>query len=460
MFPEEFIRRIKTQQYIDDELLLRSLAEPSPVSIRINSIKWGKIPAGSDRVPWCNEGWYLKQRPSFTFDPLFHAGCYYPQEASGMFTGEVFRQVTSGSSGLKVLDLCGAPGGKSTHISSLLGNNGFIVANEVIKSRARILADNITRWGIGNTMVTCNDPSAFSTIFGYFDVILVDAPCSGEGMFRDRIAVNEWSVSNTVLCAERQKRILLDAWPALREGGILIYSTCTFNPAENEEQVKWLMDTRQAESVTIDTGLYDGIKEIEYYGIKGYGFYPGLIRGEGFFISAIKKIDNEDSAGSGKNKTRFIFNLKEDRKKVAGWLKHEPGTILRDENTVYTIPVTAEEYEVLCNQLNIIKKGTELFTEKNRDIIPSHELVISELFSGNIIPSIELPLSGAINFLRKEQLKDIPIPVGWAVVKYLGINIGLIKNIGARINNYFPVEWRIRMNPERDKTKEIISWIN
>lgn len=460
MFPEEFIRRIRTQQYIDNELLLSSLEESSPISIRINKSKWNRIPSESVQVPWCSEGWYLRQRPSFTLDPLFHAGCYYPQEASGMFTGELFRQLTAGMENLKVLDLCAAPGGKSTHLSSLIGNNGFLVANEVIKSRAGILSDNITRWGIGNTIVTSNDPSVFRKIKGYFDLILVDAPCSGEGMFRDQVAVKEWSVPNTILCAERQKRILLDVWPCLKEGGLLIYSTCTFNPAENEEQVRWLLDTRRAESLTVNTQDVQGITEIEKGGIKGYGFYPGKIHGEGFFISAIKKLDYDAPDGFVKNRTRLTFDLREDIKKVKEWLKNSPETLLNDNNKLYSVPVPASEYAMLADHLNIIKKGTEIFTVKNRDIIPSHELVLSDSISPDILPAYELSITDSLNFLRKDQIASGSFTDGWAIIKYSGVNLGIIKNIGSRINNYFPVDWRIRMAPDPDKIKNIISWID
>ena len=459
MFPEEFIRRIKTQQYIDDQLLLASLQEPSPASIRLNSHKWKRIPSGSVQVPWCGEGWYLMVRPSFTLDPLFHAGCYYPQEASGMFTGEVFSQVTPGMENLKVLDLCAAPGGKSTHLSGLIGNNGFLVANEVIKQRAKILADNITRWGLGNTLVTNNDPSEFSGLRGYFDVILVDAPCSGEGMFRDQVAINEWSVSNTLLCAERQKRILLDAWPSLKEGGVLIYSTCTFNPSENEEQVRWLIDTKRAESVTVCTDTFNGITEIEYERIRGYGFYPGKITGDGFFISVIKKLEKEEPADYIKNKTRINLDLKGDRVKVKEWLQTSPAAVLNEENKLFSVPVPAGDYSMLAAHLNIIKRGTEIFTQKNMDIIPSHDLVLSTSILPDVLPSYELTLAESLKFLRKDQFTSGTFANGWGIVKYMGVNLGLIKNIGSRINNYFPVEWRIRMSPDSEKIKNIIRWI-
>ncbi|MCU0456691.1 MAG: RsmB/NOP family class I SAM-dependent RNA methyltransferase [Bacteroidales bacterium] len=279
MLPGDFIERIRFQPYLDQDVLIKALEEPAPVSVRINTGKWSHIPAGAEPIPWCVNGYYLNERPSYTLDPLFHAGCYYPQEASGMFLEQVFRQLFRGEEFTRALDLCGAPGGKSTHLSTLIGGNGFLVANEVIRQRALILAENITKWGLANSMVTQNDPAAFGALPGFFDLMLVDAPCSGEGMFRDQVARDQWSADNARLCSERQRRILTDAWPALKKNGILVYSTCTFNPSENEENVKWLVSERDAETLKIDISGFEGIKEIIHEGIYGYGFHPGRIRG-------------------------------------------------------------------------------------------------------------------------------------------------------------------------------------
>src|SRR5450759_4291162 len=299
MFPEGFKQRILDQKSIDAEALLKALEEPSPVSIRINPSKWNKRPLNAESVPWCKNGYYLGIRPSFTLDPLFHSGCYYPQEASGMFLEQAVKQTTESLENIRVLDLCGAPGGKSTHLSDLIGPDNLLVANEVIRSRAAILAETVTKWGSGNTIVTQNDPALFGRLSEYFDIIVVDAPCSGEGMFRNNVAINEWSVDNTAHCSERQKRILMDIWPALKENGILIYSTCTFNPGENEENIKWLIGKHEAEIVRLNIAEFKGITEIDYQGIYGYGFYPDRIRGEGFFLSVIRKTGKQ-----GKNHIR------------------------------------------------------------------------------------------------------------------------------------------------------------
>ena len=222
MFPEAFIQRISAQEYIVPATLLQALKEPSPVSLRVNRAKWSKVPLNSEPVPWCSSGYYLPYRPAYTLDPLFHSGCYYPQEASSMFLEKVFRTAPGFGENMKVLDLSGSPGGKSTHISGLIGPSGLLISNEVIRSRATVLAETLTKWGSGNVMVTQNDPSVLGRLTGYFDLILVDAPCSGEGMFRSSAAVSEWSVDSTGHCSVRQKRILSEIWSALKEDGFLV----------------------------------------------------------------------------------------------------------------------------------------------------------------------------------------------------------------------------------------------
>jgi len=456
-FPEEFIKRINSQPGINGPLLIEALGEQSPVSIRINRDKWIKEPEASLKVPWCSDGYYLAKRPSFTLDPLFQSGCYYPQEASGMFTGEAFRQVSGDKNGIRVLDLCGAPGGKSTHLSSLIGERGILVSNEVIRSRAGILSGNISRWGKFNTIVTSSDPSAFSKLEEYFDLIAVDAPCSGEGMFRDEIAIREWSPSNALLCSERQRRIIRDVWPSLCSGGYMIYSTCTFNPSENEENIKWIVDNCEGESVKLDLSGFTGIHEISYRGITGYGFYPGMIKGEGFFLSVIRKNGEKTLRETVRTKHSFRTDLKEEKIAMQKLLRKSVPFMMRDADDIYAVPFEADEYSMLRQKVNIIKRGVHLYEMKGSDIIPSHELVLSELCSDEAFPSFEVDDKNAVAFLRKESLSAVGLPEGWVVLRYRGVNIGLVKNIGRRINNYFPVGWRIRMQAGKESA-EIINW--
>ena len=458
MFPQAFIKRISSQKYVDTASLLKALDEPSPVSIRINSRKWNRKPLNSEPVPWSSNGYYMKTRPSYTPDPLFHAGCYYPQEASGMFIEQVLLQVTDISEPLRVLDLCGAPGGKSILLADMISPQSLLVANEVIRSRASILSETLTKWGTGNVIVTNSDPSAFSRLSGYFDVILVDAPCSGEGMFRTVVARDEWSESNTGHCSERQRRILMDVWPALKENGVLIYSTCTFNPGENEENIKWLVDKHKAESVKMDVSDFIGIKEIDYQSIMGYGFYPDKIRGEGFFISLVRKTEKQELPASGKNRMAGFSPAGNELQTLRKWTALPDERLLKWGDDIWGLPCSMDNYINLFQNLRIVKAGTKICTVKNDDYLPSHDLAMSDLFSTDIFPSLELDYEEAIAFLRRDRLRPKIGQQGWTLVKFMGINIGLVKNLGNRLNNYYPVEWRIRMEMPQADEITLINW--
>ena len=462
MFPEAFIRRIKKQSCIDSEELLRALREKSVASIRLNRLKWDRDPPDSSPVPWCRDGFFPGPRPSYTMDPLYHAGCYYPQESSGMFLEEIFRQTRPEPGNYKILDLCGAPGGKSTHLSSLIGKTSLLIANEVIRSRALILAENVTKWGIPNVIITQSDASAFTRLPGYFDIILVDAPCSGEGMFRDRIARNEWSEDNAAMCSDRQKRILMDVWPALKEEGILIYSTCTFNPAENEENVKWITERKGAETVRLDISEYKGIIEINHRGIYGYGFYPGKVRGEGFFISVVRKkekppekisnIKSDANPGVSREEIRVatdIYDTVADR-------------LIKYNDEIIAIPCNYGEYRKISGALKIVKAGPGLARMKNRsgnlNIVPLHDLALSVSYKKEAYPTVDLSLDKAQVYLSRGQIAPEKFRPGWNIVRYQGVNLGFINNIGTRINNYYPMDWRIRTDVSKNRGDKLIEW--
>jgi 16S rRNA C967 or C1407 C5-methylase (RsmB/RsmF family)/NOL1/NOP2/fmu family ribosome biogenesis protein len=459
MFPEEFIKRIGTQKYIDAEALLKSLEEPSPVSIRINPSKWNKKPLSSTPVPWSTNGYYLESRPSYTLDPLFHSGCYYPQEASSMFLEQLIKQTGGSLQNSRILDLCAAPGGKSTLLSDIIGEGGLLVANEAIRQRAVVLAETLTKWGRGNVLVTQNDPSAFGRLPGYFDIILVDAPCSGEGMFRGNIAVNEWSAGNTAHCAERQKRILMDVWPSLKENGILIYSTCTFNPGENEENIKWLIEKNQAECLRIDLSDFSGIKEIVFDGIFGYGFYPNSIRGEGFFISAIRKKGFQENLRLKSQRKAELNPGKSDLDSVIRYTDFSNERIFRWGDEIFAVPCSMDEYLHLFSSLKIVKAGTKLFAVKNGKYLPSHELALSVMLKTDAFPRYEINLAEALSFMRRDTFTIQNAVKGWVIITHRGINLGFVNNLGTRVNNYFPVEWRIRMDLPETGKENIIKWV-
>jgi 16S rRNA C967 or C1407 C5-methylase (RsmB/RsmF family)/NOL1/NOP2/fmu family ribosome biogenesis protein len=460
MFPEDFKQRITDQKYIDSEALLEALEETSPVSIRLNASKWNRRPLNPEPVPWCKTGYYLENRPSYTLDPLFHSGCYYPQEASGMFLEQTFRQSVPDMNNIRVLDLCGAPGGKSILISDIIGPGNLLVANEAIRSRSVILSETVTKWGSGNVLVTQNDPAAFGKMSGYFDIIFVDAPCSGEGMFRSQVALNEWSSENSAHCSDRQKRIIMDVWPALKENGIMIYSTCTFNPGENEENIKWLTGKHEAESVRLDITEFNGITEIDFDGIYGYGFYPDKIKGEGFFISVLRKTGRQEKLIIRSQRKYDMKPGKAEKSVAERWTSFPEERLLKWRDELIAVPCGMNDYFHLFQNTSIVKPGIKIFTVKKSDFLPMHELALSVFLKKGVFPENETELSEVLTFLKRDSFSLKNAPRGWNLIRYKGVNMGFVNNIGNRVNNYFPVEWRIRMNLPEPGKENLITWVD
>ncbi len=400
-------------------------------------------------VPWCPHGCYLPQRPSFTFDPLFHAGTYYVQEASSMFLWEVLRQtVGSQTDGLKVLDLCAAPGGKSTLLASYF-SDGLVVANEVIRNRAAVLAENITKWGCANTVVTNSDPKNFAALGGYFDVMVVDAPCSGSGLFRkDADAIAEWSEGNVLLCSQRQQRILADAYGALKNNGVLIYSTCSYSKEEDEDITAWVCEELGAETVRLRIDAAWGIVEVGDDGSKAYGyrFYPYLLQGEGFFIAAFVKRGGVEA----QHRVQVLQKTtKEETAAIEPFVNsREELFYFRQAENIIAVPARwKNDVAILQKHLYLRKAGVTLGELKGRDMVPNHELAVSLLNSSNVA-QIPLSLQQAIQYLQKKDVELSNLPRGWALATYEGINLGWVKVLPNRINNYYPVEWRILKNTQ------------
>jgi NOL1/NOP2/fmu family ribosome biogenesis protein len=395
-------------------------------------------------VSWSQYGYYIRERPSFTFDPLFHAGLYYVQEASSMFLEQALKQTVDLSQPLKVLDLCAAPGGKSTHIQSLISKGSILVSNEVIRSRANILKDNIIKWGCENVMVTNNDPKDFSGLENYFDVIVVDAPCSGSGLFRrDEEAIDEWSLNNVALCGQRQQRILADVWPALKKNGVLIYSTCSYSKEEDEDIINWLMNELPiAHTSTIAQCPFSidqnwGI--IESNG--GYRFWPDKVKGEGFFLACFRKTGGEENP-SLKAKIKAEPATKKEIDILEKWVKKEGIHFIKYKDTVYGWPEQlVNEFNLLLTNLRVIYSGTiigEFFRDK---MVPDHALAMSQLI--NEVEATALNYDQAIWYLKRKDLHIEPQKKGWQLVTYQGHSLGWINALPNRINNYYPKELRI-----------------
>lgn len=382
--------------------------EGLPVSIRLNPYKRPEselpILEGAVRVPWCEHGYILAQRPVFTLHPLFHAGCYYVQDSSAMYVGHLFRKLVEDMPGrLRVLDLCAAPGGKTTDLASSLraqcGDDFLLVSNEVMKQRAGILDDNVARWGDPNVVVTSVDPAAFAGLRGFFDVIVADVPCSGEGMFRkDARAREEWSEDVVRLCASRQRRILADVWPSLRQGGVLVYSTCTYEQAENDDNLEWAASELGGEIVVPE-------EEFSEYGVRltrhGHLLKAGESLGEGQWAGALRR-------------------------------SSDPGRRVEDET--------------LLSRLRPLRMGPKLGTMKGNVLVPDPDLALSIGFDKQSYPCVEVDKPTALHYLHRDSLVLPGAPLGYVALTYRGVPIGFVKNIGNRCNNLHPQGRRILMD--------------
>lgn len=445
--PCGFIERTKPLLKQEWEAFLSALNNESPVSIRLNKNKNIFINETIvNKVPWCNEGFYLPQRPQFTFDPLFHAGCYYVQEASSMFVFQALKKYVTEDS--KILDLCAAPGGKSTLIADFMTDNSLLVTNDVIKSRAFILSENITKWGHSNAIVTNNDPSSFIQLKHYFDVVLVDAPCSGEGMFRkDAGAIEEWSLDNVKLCVERQRRILSDVWNSLKPNGILLYSTCTYNVEENEDNVLWIKDKLGADILPLELEKEWGVSPSVKGDIPVYRFFPHKTKGEGFFLAVLRKHDDNINPSRRKKEKNKVKNKDILSKDYRDYINLSDSFYYSKGENWYAMPDTfKEDISFIDSYLNIISSGIKIGETKGKDFIPAQSLALSNFINRMAFAEYELDWKNAISYLKREPLFLTDAPIGYILLTYKNTPIGFAKNIKSRANNLYPQEWRIRSN--------------
>ncbi|MNU73470.1 Ribosomal RNA small subunit methyltransferase F [compost metagenome] len=436
--PEAFVKRVSEDAFLGTSLL-DALNEEQPIAIRINSLKGASVFNDLEVIPWSKNGFYLKARPIFTLDPHFHGGRYYPQEAGSQFIDCILRQIPLPEDPI-VLDLCAAPGGKSTLIADFLGGKGLLLANEVIQNRSRILKENLTKWGAKNTLISNNDPSDFETLNNTFDCILIDAPCSGEGMFRkDQEARNEWSVESVNLCAARQKRIVMDVWDSLKPNGYLIYSTCTFNEQENEENVEWILDQTNSELVSLEIPLArKGRKEIGHYAL------PSELKTEGFYAVVIRKLGEERTPKNKAKKKSSLTRIKAESW-MNEWISTDESEFVQWNNYLFAVPEgKLELIENLHHKLRIIKMGTELGEISRKGLIPNEALALSNGLLSSQIPTIELSKEEALHYLKGETF-NLNGTHGFNTVSFEGTKLGWIKHLGNRFNNLYPKEWRIRM---------------
>lgn len=449
--PIEFVDTLQREIGAEEaERLCAVLDGEALTSIRLNPYKEADTYNG-DGVAWCKWGRYLAERPQFTLDPLLHGGSYYVQEASSQFVAHILDG--EALAGKRILDMCAAPGGKSTIYSTLVGHEGLVVANDISRSRTLALSDNVQRWGLGNVVVTCGEPRYIGAFESWFDVVAVDAPCSGEGMFRKMDeARSEWSPSAPEMCAERQREILAEAWRALRPGGVLIYSTCTFNHTEDEGIAQWLMEEYGDEVVA-----YEDITPPEEWGIvrsevgvfQCFHFYPHRAAGEGFFAAVARKSEGGAKRVTPKARRKPFAELsRADSAVVAKWVddasKH---TFKLVGDTIYAYnSAVVDDVVALASSLNVVYSGVAMGQIFKGKLKPEHPLALYIGRADDVVPAVELDLEQSLCYLRRQDVAASPFTEGINVVTYKGIAIGFIKRIGARCNNMYPMEQRIIKN--------------
>ncbi|MCB0633820.1 MAG: hypothetical protein R2824_16905 [Saprospiraceae bacterium] len=443
--PASFVSQMQDQ--LDQEFpdFLNALYRPAPVSIHINVLKSVNKKENIDGVKWYSNGVYFAERPNFTLDPVFQAGAYYVQEASSMLIAEAARQLIDLNQDLRILDLCAAPGGKSTLLASLISEDSLLVSNEVIRSRYQVLDYNLIKWGISNRITTSQDAERFAGLTDFFDLILVDAPCSGEGLFRkDPQAVQEWSPEQVKLCSARQQRILTATIPLLKPGGILLYSTCTYNDLENSDNAEWLLENYPLEitplSFPVDWNIRDRV--------VGYQCYPHLVRGEGLYLSAFRKTsgDIQHNRKSPKNLPYQEPLSKGKTGALTPWVASNPSMRFFEDQKGQITGIPDNQYEhilQLSPYLRYFRMGTPIGSFKGKDFIPDPALALANVLHPEV-PSVSVDLDTALQFLKKESIATTA-KTGWHLVRFEGLGLGWIKVLPNRINNYYPKEWRIRM---------------
>lgn len=451
--PEEFTAY--TRQLMGEDVFRKfmdGMEEQPPVSVRINPFKYDSklmsLPAEEEAVvEWCAEGRYLQSRPLFTLDPLLHAGAYYVQEAASMYVTDVVRRFAPSDRPLMVLDLCAAPGGKSTALRSVLPEGSLLMTNEPMRQRANILVENIQKFGHPDVVVTNNYAIDYQRSGLKFDIILADVPCSGEGMFRkDEGAISEWSVANVKKCAELQRSIIDDIMPCLADGALLIYSTCTFNAHEDEDNTAYIV------------AEYGMEKLCERH------FIPGVTQTEGLYMCALRKGDVQ-SCVLGSERSKAVKNGKrrekgkvspavQGAKEASRWVakSDEFDFVMLGGRVAAVKKHWRDKYDLAEKKLRVMHAGIEIGISKGRDLVPSQSLALSTALAPGAFPCIDVDKDTALRYLRREAI-ELPQEMerGYVIVSYMGLPLGFLKNLGNRANNLYPQEWKIKMNNNFNK---------
>lgn len=470
--PKDFLETSVSIFGRESEEFLASLDSEPSLGIHINAEKMQKtgvvIPDNAERVEWTSNGFYLKSRPRFTFDPFLHAGAYYVEEPSSMFVEKALNYIQKDIRIDRALDLCAAPGGKSIMIRNSM-KGGLLVSNEPLSKRAAVLTENLAKWGNPDIIVTSDFPEAFDGLTGFFDLIATDVPCSGEGMFRkDETARSEWSKANVENCVQRQRDILRTIWPTLRKGGYIIYSTCTFNRREDEENVLFIANELGAEIINLETDAdWHICGDTTGRNLPVYHFFPHKTRGEGFFLALLKKTSDTPPAENRKSKKKKPETVSADG--FAEWINCKENFDFHKSKDGITAlrKAFADDYAAISEKLNVICAGVRVCTEKpakfsnsarkpKPQFVPAPGFALSSCLNRKAFPDISLNYSDAIKFLRGESIPPtVYAPRGWVTVSYRNLPLGFANNVGSRLNNSYPPAWRIRSTYVPDSAPQL-----
>ena len=448
--PVAFKERMTKQLGAEEaERLFSALDSASPVAVRLNPAKCGEEGVWSDgeAIAWSKNGCKLKERPSFTLDTAFHAGAYYVQEAASQFIDHVIAQEEL--QGKRVLDMCSAPGGKTTIYSTAVGCDGLVVANEYVRSRANILADNVRKWGMGNVLVTNNAPEHIAQFEGWFDLVAVDAPCSGEGMFRkEEVAREDWSEDAVKMCAARQLSIVREAWQSLKDGGLFVYSTCTFNEDEDEGVLRAFMAECgdvfvPSQRVEIDDEW--GVVRGEVGAFQTFRFFPHKTDSEGLFVAVARKAE-PTSQRTPKARKKVMQEVdKASRKELSRWLMDaENHSFALVADTIYAY--SSEQFkavQALSESLTAIYSGVAMGQIFKGKLKPDWALSQYVGVERKATAVVELDAATALDYLRKKDIAVGDMAEGVNLVMHNGRALGYAKKIGARCNNLYPNSLKI-----------------
>ena len=448
--PIAFTERMRKQLGAEEaESLFAALDSVSPVAVRLNPAKCGEegVWSSGEAIAWSKNGRKLKERPSFTLDTAFHAGAYYVQEAASQFIDYII--AGEELQGKRVLDMCSAPGGKTTIYSTAVGEEGLVVANEYVRSRANVLADNVRKWGMGNVLVTNNAPEHIAQFEGWFDMVAVDAPCSGEGMFRkEEVAREDWSEEAVKMCAARQLSIVREAWQSLRDGGLFIYSTCTFNEDEDEGLLRAFIEEtgdvfEPAQSVEIDDAW--GIVKGEVGAFHTFRFFPHKTDSEGLFVAIARKAE-PTTQRTPKARKRVMQEVdKNSRKELAKWLQHpDYYTFAMVADTIYAYPsVQFKAVQTLSEGLTAIYSGVAMGQIFKGKLKPDWALSQYIGFERTAVAVEEVDEERALDYLRKRDIAVGDMAEGINLITHKGRALGFAKRVGARCNNLYPNSLKI-----------------